>query len=156
MKHKLELKHLAPYLPYGLKFYIEDLRSHVKPFSWTLGVETNLGEVLENQNKPILRPLSDLTKGELEEFYNSDKIEKGTLEILKKKSANWYETIWDIRFKHNEGIGIEKDGLCYTSFGIGFHAKYTQEQWEWFYSKHLDVFGLIEKGLAIDINTLKP
>lgn len=52
---KLELKHLAPYLPYGLKMYyrgrVYELRS--------LSV---IGMNLTDMHKTILRPLSDLTE----------------------------------------------------------------------------------------------
>ena len=54
---KLELKHLAGYLPYGLKYKdipkgFDGIRElDIKTFDWCL----------EN-GKPILRPLSDLTK----------------------------------------------------------------------------------------------
>ena len=66
---KLELKHLAPYLPYGLKMILEksgDIRE-------LNGLFIDLGELRFHFNvinrgqrlwnyKPILRPLSDLTK----------------------------------------------------------------------------------------------
>ena len=55
---KLELKTLAPYLPYGLKIrYIERNETHI--FN-----SYNIDAVCSEQNhlKPILRPLSDLTK----------------------------------------------------------------------------------------------
>ena len=52
----LELKHLASYLEHGLK-----VKNHVNNITeLTVG---NLGHYLELQVKPILRPLSDLTKG---------------------------------------------------------------------------------------------
>ena len=63
---KLELEHLAPYLPYGLKYIDDDVDKIVElhnldtgiglvNFGW--GDAKNLYEI-----KPILRPLSDLTK----------------------------------------------------------------------------------------------
>ena len=60
---KLELKHLAPYLPYGLK--IQGKGGRVE----TLGIEVgmtaktiNCAAILYYGYKPILRPLTDLTK----------------------------------------------------------------------------------------------
>ena len=41
------------------------------------------------------------------------------------------------------------DGKNFTS------RDYTYNEWAFFFEQHYDVFGLIEKGLAIDINTLK-
>lgn len=113
---ELELKYLAPYLPYGLKIYQEDLREHVNTFSWELNIETNLKQVLEFQNKPILRPLSDLTE-----------------EYVSRK------TIDDYNFCSSRDIT-----KC-----LSYHSL------SYLLSLHFDVFGLIEKGLAIDINTLK-
>ena len=64
---KLELKHLAPYLPYGLKI------GKIKGFeAYRLMVctennseEINIDPCVRLQYKPILRPLSDLTEKEL-------------------------------------------------------------------------------------------
>lgn len=117
---KLELKHLTPYLPYGLKIRNQAFRIDYvnKEFGVLNGIyplykdekcywqyttsENSTGSSLKNC-KPILRPLSDLTKE-----YDLD---------------NSYEG-W-------------------------------QSEWiEHLLSKHFDVFGLIEKGLAIDINTI--
>ena len=57
---KLELKHLAPYLPYELQMYCETMNG-CETFKWTLQ-PNNIDDVLGFQNKPILRPLSDLQK----------------------------------------------------------------------------------------------
>jgi len=51
---KLELKHLAPYLPYRLWFKTPV----ASPFLMTI---ENIGRIKESA-KPLLRPLSDLTK----------------------------------------------------------------------------------------------
>lgn len=56
---KLELKHLAAYLPYELKMYYETLLGVKR--HWILRCGT-ISEAIVYQNKPILRPLSDLTK----------------------------------------------------------------------------------------------
>ena len=121
---KLELKHLAPYLPYELKVFlpiwkcertISQLRQKsivTKDFAnhlWFIDV------------KPILRPLSDLTK--VNGFSLSDMITHGY---------------------HNEFWLPEN-----------FEVKYLMHlDFEKLVSWHFDVFGLIEKGLAIDINTI--
>ena len=103
---KLELKHLAPYLPYGVHLMNNYGRWH----NTTLHKSISIYMMLEM--KPILRPLSDLTKLGSNERWWRDKI----------------------------ALGITK--LDYESI---------QELLE----EHYDVFGLIEEGLAIDINTLK-
>lgn len=122
---KLELKHLSPYLPYGLK-----LRGH------THGEIVEMSEVNENNVNvkdrgfqygwwadmfdvsPILRPLSDLKDEILCKYYVYYCSEKG---LMVKAKNELYTTLVDLNY---------------------------------FYKNHFDVFGLIEKGLAIDINTL--
>lgn len=172
---KLTIKHLAPYLPYGLKYYpsnesdlFSDLYAdHASYSSWNykLALEakddfalkisksyltqkkpffayengeiflgqfnSSLGfdvdDVFESEVKPILRPLSDLTK----------KISFEENEFMPFDVLNW-----DFHFTNsiiNKIIPIL--GMAYSDI------EYLQ-QW------HFDVFGLIEKGLAIDINTL--
>ena len=132
---KLELKHLAPYLPYGLKYrlhgnfpiqngvdnWIEDIRE-ISPFNFTLE------KVLTWETcKPILRPLSDLTK----------EIEVDGERFIPLKY------IFGEDFNPNDEFWINLDVLCIAYREI-------QLLFEW----HFDVFGLINQGLAIDINTL--
>ena len=64
---KIEIKHLAPYLPYGLKVHHSTLGPHeISGYRTTqhgisiLANDTHIGFIEEL--KPILRPLSDLTK----------------------------------------------------------------------------------------------
>ena len=115
---KLELKHLAPYLPYELKILngkeydivngidnktvISLFRGHLENFS-----------TIENV-KPILRPLSDLT----EEYSNS------------------------CNYSHKD-----------FKWGI-INKNISVLVWDSLLKNHFDVFGLIDAGLAIDINTL--
>jgi hypothetical protein len=80
------------------------------------GIE--LCQVEEYNFKPILRPLSDMTKDEESELRN----------------------IWSDEYE---------TGNNYTSI-IADAA-----QIKWLLSKHFDLFGLIEAGLAIDATTLK-
>ena len=110
---KLELKHLAPYLPYDVKIYFETLDGRHSDY-WTL-TSDKIEFCLDNKNKPILHPLSELT-------------------------------IEDAR-EHN----YPDEGHLERSLLKG-HASY--EVWNEYVKEHFDVFGLIEKGLAIDINTL--
>lgn len=121
---KLELKHLAPYLPYGLKvkdkrhekrliYDLDALRSNSDyPVRMTCESEKPYGAML-SETLPILRPLSDL--------YKQIEWEDGTYAMT--------DSIFDVADD------------CYAT---------TQSYIE----RHFDVFGLIEKGLAIDINTV--
>lgn len=129
---KLELKHLAPYLPYGIKV--------MNGYSREIHVIENghdIDHVMYSYNKNLkhkilLRPLSDLTK-EIE--HNGEKFVP--IERLSVKSKSLLlnkETIYP-----NASKGI--DLMCYRDI---------QELFKW----HFDVFGLIKNELAIDINML--
>lgn len=148
---KLELKHLAGYLPYGLKWSLQGLKTFEMQGITPSTLYTIEGTVLNWEKHPdlpqalfpILRPLSDLTK-EIEvngekfvpirkledlfpcvEFYNDDEL-----------SYLFYDT--DCR------------GEFFYSIELSLTLEISSKLFEW----HFDVFGLIEKGLAIDISTL--
>ena len=116
---KLELKHLAPYLPYELKYEFNNVIYYYQHCSTR--------EFDFENSKPILRPLSDLTR-EIE--VNGKKFVPKNILSASLQSLN----SWEDLIKHR--IIMFDD---------------SQKLFEW----HFDVFGLIEKGLAIDINTLK-
>lgn len=136
---KLELKHLAPYLPYGLKY----CRVHQSPIDLTekiefvgeastKGDEHNINnnllcEYLYMKYLPILHPLSDLTK----------EIEVNGEKFVPNKKIQW---LFEEYFDYSEYILNGK--LCFNKM---------EKLFEW----HFDVFGLIEKDLAIDINTIE-
>lgn len=146
---KLELKHLTPYLPYGVgvgcNHYVVDKTDLgiISKYNFLTGVvqfsskEKDYNTGLE-YIKPILRPLSDLTKEmgfgthksyPMQEFYIMYGAGSGSKKQFEK---NYYENI------------------IYTSY-LSLSYEAVSKLFEW----HFDVFGLIEKGLAIDINTLQ-
>jgi len=130
MKKQLELKHVAPYLPYGVKAETPNGIQEIK------GIDTALDAIglnywvdgLKRTSFSIdcrlrLRPLSDLTK-EIE--HNGDKFVPS-----KVLSA------WDL-----EGITIiDMPHIPANLYDLLLKWKF-------------DVFGLIEDGLAVDINTI--
>jgi len=125
---KLELKHLVGYLPYGLKIFVCDNK-----WNMTIDDEMESGticlcDVIENKHTPILRPLSDLTK---------------EIEVNREKFVPVIEYDY-LRF---EEISTFK-GSCNAMKFI--QARELELLYEW----HFDIHGLIEKELAIDINTL--
>lgn len=132
---KLEIKHVAPYLPYGLK--VSTIH--------TLIAENGIGNINhivkavnegKSQYKPILRPLSDLTK-EIE--HNGEKfVPLDVLKYLFPNTPNWkiYHLDW-IKRKVDLNTTIVEYCIVQKLFEYNF-----------------DVFGLIDKGLAIDINTV--
>ena len=142
MKNELTIQHLAPYLPYGLKVIFDSntlgVLSGIRP---NLLTELIVLEALDNNTpiyknwcildtKPILRPLSDLTK-EIE--HNGERFVPG-------EELRWSNITADI-FSKSINITHEHSNL--------FHCDYVKLT-----SWHFDVFGLIEKCLAIDINTI--
>ena len=129
---KSELKHLAGYLLYGLKGITQ--KRIVKIQGFELGVELPLiwGDINSGFTgrcdfgfKPILRPLSDLAK-EIE--------------------VNGQKFIPNIKLDWNDG-----NNTCYSDILKWISIADYFKLLEW----HFDIYGLIEKSLAIDINTLK-
>ena len=136
---KLELKHLAPYLPYGLKgkWGVHIFEICGASFNKKISIRVkhyNQTQAYGSGVIPILRPLSDLTK-EIEingkKFIPYDKLKTV---ISKKQWVKICETI-------NEPEYIKICDMPHWWVNL-------------LYTWHFDVFGLIEKGLAIDINTL--
>lgn len=142
---KLELKHLAPYLPYdlGISRYNnidkEFKKSHIMTASggydkW--GIDSVLkGKTIHGSDlKPILRPLSDLTKEEFKKQLSFGMI---------YDENTWFEGFEDGRLT----IGSTTINAC-----VNRNVYY--QDFLVLFENHFDVFGLIESGLAIDINTL--
>lgn len=139
---KLKLKHLSPYLPYRLKCEVNKLSqteireatgcklnhlSYINKFVYKVyfGVYGYEFKYI----KPILRPLSDLTKDDFE--YLNQK-------LLKK-----------------DKFGIGDKGQLVAFGCVGLKLKSINNYFQYLFKNHYDVFGLIEKDLAIDINLLK-
>lgn len=134
---KLELKDLAPYLPYGLKIRSSEGMTEILGYEWVNGkiiyqldTDDDSGDfAFDDPIKPILRPLSDLTK-EIE-------IDGEKLVPMKWFSESEY---------YKRGLN--------QSISNWQHLKNHYFTYNLLFKWHFDVFGLIEKGLAIDINTL--
>lgn len=126
---KIEFKHLAPYLPYGLKVMYTDgkiyevcgLNIYSDCILNVSGVET----LPFKDIKPILRPLSDLS------------------EVGNQMERDCNHTIW---YEN----GAWSDSMT-DDFSIDWIPKVC---YEWLIERHFDVFGLLDSGLAININTL--
>ena len=131
---------LAMSLPYGLKCHFDGnsfdiigifktVRLSYKPFG-------NIS-VSVNNCKPILHPLSDLTKP----------IEhKGEKFMPIKK-------LWEMNgggniYIQDDSVGIHNGYVC--AYDLNDALKFVFVLIEW----HFDICGLIEKGEAIDVNTL--
>lgn len=126
---KLESKHVLPYVLYGVKMLTEKHILDAKDRIWTLQPSsfTN-GWKTEFNSKIILRPLSDLTKPITHEGETFVPVEKYNYlrfdEISKYKGGSNVMKFIQVR---------EQDVLL---------------------ELHFDIYGLIDKNLAIDINNL--
>lgn len=142
---KLELKHLAPYLPYGLKIKTSNNQGNV--IRQIHGIDISEEFVLacgyinyiESDNyypytlkscKPILRPLSDLKNKDLDLWIEfSEKIDEISVDYLIDSLVNksFYSKDIHLAFKIYEVL----------------------------FEMHFDVFGLINKGLAISYSDVQ-
>lgn len=171
---KLELKHIAPYLPYELKCVltkddipkrlyvhtinedvVEELRG-IKYGKFLVG--GNKIDVGEWNFKPLLRPLSDLTQ-EIE--HNGERFVP-IIELFKfhnKNSIRVFPSSENYELDHYSHCVIydDKNVFGYSNYGafVAFtegnnHLVVNQnELFAKLYEWHFDVFGLIEKGLAV-------
>jgi hypothetical protein len=131
MKKVLTIEHLAAYLPYELRVQLTDsdyLSKHSKWDGSLIMSGENINLFINTQAKPVLRPLSDLTR---EITHNGEKF------VPLVRLADMFGNGFD-----SEDIGNETE-------------KYPYEIVKQLHSWHFDTFGLIEAGLAVDINTIK-
>lgn len=167
---ELELKHLAPYLSYGLKgmhitreiMYVNSL--YYPPYDNNefrtkcpiqgCGIGGYMNSKLEDF-KPILRPLSDLTKeieinGEIIVPYYWFEV----LGFVKSASLGFNS----IKFQFDPYYSVF---ICERQNGIKYNLEEEQERInqlpyniiQKLLECQFDIFGLIEKGLAIDLNS---
>lgn len=141
----LEIKHLAPYLQYNIKVKFSNFDTIYNLLS--IGVKNDFEIISENKNyfnnvgieglKPILIPIKDLDKLIYEEFSKLDdfKISEYTSEIIELFCF--------------ENTGFEEE------LELVNLQKLPYECIDFMFKNHYDVFGLIEKGLAISIHDIK-
>lgn len=144
---KLELKHLSPYLPYRLKIQHKTIFQESGYESVDTLTSYNIPNVIESdKRKPILRPLSDLSRVGCKET------------TINEHTINTLLGYGDIEFSHFKGdldfIHEGNSSQRYDSSKTISFKTFETVRAE-LLKGHFDVFGLIEKGLAIDINTLE-
>ena len=163
---KLELKHLAPYLPYKINCLVDDEVARLNAIYDSYNYpECVFHGIVESHKgfkniKPILRPLNDLAN----EITHNDKKFHPLACLLISKYPKWFVEHCDSeKYKH---ITIDFTGKYAEAF-ITYQATHSiqldstyilnesfniiQKLLEW----HFDVFGLIEKGLAISIHDVE-
>lgn len=130
---ELELKHLAPYLPYKLRIKYQE-RNQVMNMGqghsrhW-IGIKSviNWQDVNGEPPKPILRPLSDLA-----EFLDKSL-------FVEQWHDEWIEHFKDFQDKPEEA------NMLACPYDLFDHLV----------ANHFDVFNLILQGKALDINTIE-
>lgn len=128
---KLEIKHLAPYLPYGLKakFQAKNKKTCRKYVIGTISVMYSDCSICcydtvnatPDNFKPILRPLSDYAD------INSDAMNRLNCDM-------------------SEQINLNEFAIGYICLGSLYQSTY-----DLCLKNHIDVFGLIDKGLALPL-----
>ena len=147
---KLELKHLAPYLPYNLQCLLDQSdfpkSLYMKTFNLRIieplvGIKNskfltggNRVDVDDWNFKPILRPVSN--------FGDSDDTRKVHEFIGLRKWCEAYDVYFEAWF--NDLSNTDK---------LVLQAPY--EIFNYFLSNHYDVFGLIKKCLAVSVHDVE-
>ncbi len=153
---ELKLEHLAPYLPYKLQLLQirrndDPTRNNIKRV-----VEWKLGDIIQpfvtkrwmvKSIKPILRPLSDLRKLGDENI----PINEHTINMLIGTDDDYGKAMLS---EYKGKLRIEIESEDYSNYEFIDYSIFQIIQNE-LLKGHFDVFGLIEKNLAVDINTLK-
>lgn len=151
---KLELKHLAPYLPYKLKmkgnqggdvFHLLGLRNNETCLFFELSYWEDIFDF-----KPMLRPICDLTK-EIEingkKFVPMEYLfdfENPYNKIPKRMKYHYEEVPNRISITHN--ATCRSTEVLFSEMGANPYWM-MQKLFEW----HFDVFGLINEGLALPL-----
>ncbi|WP_099368089.1 hypothetical protein [Sphingobacterium sp. 1.A.4] len=138
---RLTIKELAPYLPYKLQWKFEgsDEVHEVMGIDITdFGVHLfspygDYGKCRIDEGKPLLRHLSSLTK-EIEH--------NGEMFVPKDKIHNY------TKVDENGTLYVLVDGTQWQSDPL----RWDYETVNWLISLHFDVFGLIDRGLALPID----
>jgi len=128
MENKLELHHLAPYLPYGLRVikgngFTEMLSAYNDGKDYI-----SVLQVVRGMGKPLLVPVSELNAS------NQDFVD--ICEWLYGQERDNFDGIYGVF----GWFDIKKDDL------LNLPYKVVNKLFEY----HFDVFGLIEKSLAIN------
>lgn len=154
----LTVERLSAYLPYELEVISKDDNDVEKTFV-LIGIVSGMASIIDDETsydrdlteiKPILRPLGDLTKEIMERIYANvnapehmpDYCDCETLDFNGKEFTHTFEG--DVSY--DGGYEFERT----TQICSNQYALLTE-----LFKMHFDYFGLISKGLAIDINTLK-
>lgn len=160
---KLELKHIAPYLPYGLKWKFdgEDFTHDIVGLDITnRGVKlvspyNDYGDCEISSGKPLLLPMSSLYK-EIDGKVGIVDLAKISADFKWKLGRFYcdgeYIDVAECRygvFLYNKSNRVFE--LC-NIYGLCGVAPNQLDLFTYLFQHHYDVFSLIDKGLAIDLS----
>ena len=151
---KLELKHITPYLPYELKvnyngkvWYTDcvTLYNDIILIDESKVTPASICDV-----KPILRPLFSMTK---EEAYEFGILLMGEADMEDKETGIGEMTLMGVAYptivykdKEDEEYSVT---IQFSSIGISGIDLIPYEAYEWLFKNNFDVFGLINRDLAV-------
>ena len=165
---KLEAKHLAPYLPYNLQVEYKGKATTLDALDTTggafVGENRMVSFVNQRHIKPILRHLSSITIEEVKEFsmlalldFIGDDSALLNLDIKTDKvsgttiNCSFSEIMFNyIHTATTYSICVCGDFIKIADKETGKSISVSYSLYEWLFEHHFDVFGLIDKGLAIE------
>lgn len=163
--NKIELKHIVNYLPYGLKYAIHGIKNtSISGIVTTSIVDDTIRRLNEIKDiSLVLRPMSDLIKP-----LPNGEIPLNELAKIYENNEYGYPSTnnWDIKPITITGIyEAQKNCMIFSYFGedntitIEEHGKdgvisNPIMYFDYLFKNHFDIYGLIKKGFAIDINKL--
>lgn len=168
-KENLTIDHLAPYLPYGLHIkilnhkcdyvgieYAEANGFYIMPDGLYLTYVGGSAGKSVNDFKPILRPLSSITDEQWLKIFNAG-IEAAIMPwpdnlLNRRRFMVYHDSLGtECIITGSHSLHFDYENLAFETNGARFNQ---QKAFSALYELHSDIFNLIEKGLAIDINTL--
>jgi hypothetical protein len=152
----LTLEHLSAYLPFDLELEVDNIYNGftcklvVINNTNSLKNGLNINEAIEYNAKPILYPLSSLTETI---WYEGKEI--NPIEFIKDWYNESYGEIDDLEYYELENE--------FALFGTIHPTEETEleiiampcQAYQLLFKMKIDIFSLIEKGLAVDVNALE-
>ena len=166
MKRELTLANIAGYLPHGLKVIYKNAR-HYGVFDIEIGkrrTSDGLCYYLEENELPVLRPMSDLCEEITEQGYNEGKpfVPMVTMaKVAYKGVGDWGHPIYSGEVYQCSCNGIFygfdlADGSFVVCDQTGFpvFSPKQRDLFDLLHRLHFDHRGLIDAGLAVSVHDL--
>lgn len=155
-KRKLEFKDIARYMPYGLIRMSINTNVHAHSSNIDLTKFKQLG-IESNVFLPILRPISDLYK---KITHNGKKM----IPIIELAKISKKKEEWELYIANEIKGAVNKEYVfsftcgqfvLYDTIDADIEAIRQTDLFDWLDEHLFDYRGLIDAGLAVDVNTLE-